>query len=194
MSENEIEQESLLVFPSGEDFLANRELSDRLYAYALMYGGYLNTGLFSNSFTDRGLYKKLDISYRLMKKQLYNMVEYNYFKKNGSEYLLDINPSGYVRYVSREILEILYEQNMEELIKTYIYLSSLYSVYKNKAWFSYNTIATALGYKAQRCMSNKNKMKELVDRLVELGMVQYKNNSNSSNFKISFVLTYVRMK
>lgn len=193
MNMETLQEEELVAFPSGEDFLANRELSDRLYTYALLYGGYLDTGMFSNSFSSRGLYKKLGISYRLMQKQLYNMVSANYFKQNGAEYLLDINPSGYTRYVDREILEKLYEENISDLIKVYIYLSSLYSVYKDKAWFSYNTIATALGYKAQRCMSNKNKMQELVTKLKELGLVKYKQNPNSNIYKISFILTYVKI-
>lgn len=90
----------------------------------------------------------------------------------------------YKRYIYRDIAEKLYEAGMENLIKLFILLSTYHDKYKGSINedFSYRLLLKRLGLSYDNHdVAQNNKIKSLLNKLVELGVLEYGQSPRYNN-------------
>lgn len=176
-----------LLIPSDERFLSNKDISDRLYIWILLNGEKIDTDIYINK-TPRDGYKELEINYRTFYRKLYALVANGYLNEMEDKYEVTKNVSNFVRYIYKDIAEKLCNTKIDNIIKVYVYLGSLYSSYGNKAWFTYNTILNSIGY-ATNDTRNQSKVKIILEKLEELNLIKYSRVYNQGDsYQIKFQL------
>lgn len=182
---------SSLLIPSDERFLSNKKISDRLYIWILLNGEKIDTDIYISK-TPRNGYKELEINYRTFYRRLSELEINGYLSEIGDKYEVTKNVSNFVRYIYKDIAEKLCDTKIDNIIKVYIYLGSLYSSYGNKAWFTYNTIIEQIGYSNERNMKNQEKVKIILEKLEELNLIKYSRIYKSGEkYQIKFQLLNV---
>lgn len=183
-----------LSIPSDAKFLSNKKISDRLYVWILLNGEQIESDIYIDK-TPRNAYKELGIAYRTFYKRLDYLVAGGYLKNCEYQYKVAKDVSMYQKYIYKDILRTLYETGIDNIIKVYVYLSSLYSVYKKESWFTYNSILSAIGYSHERNCRNQEKVKIILDTLDKLGFIRYcRTYKPGEKYQIKFKLLNVRMR
>ena len=158
--------------PSDKVFLSNKSYSDILFAKLCLkiksnYGRYVVN---KKNILDKINYKA-DI--KTFKKRIDSLERGGYIKNYTNEIEIYYKNIEYGCKISKKTILKLIDTNIENIIKTYIILKIFYE--NNKvAWFSYNRLALQLGYKNINENSTNKKMKEILDKLLELGLIDYK--------------------
>lgn len=151
-----------LLIPSEENFISNKDISDLLYVWILLNGKREDNQI-SISQKPRGAYKELGMCYRTFYRKLDKLLENGYIEKDGEyKYIISNKEYKYKRYVYKDIIERLYETKIDNIIKVYIYLCSLYDMNKKKGketFFRYNTIAKVIGYYGGESRDSRNEKK-----------------------------------
>lgn len=183
-----------LLIPSDDEFLSNKKISDRLYVWLLQNGDIIDRDTYINK-KMRNAYKELGVNYRTFYRRIEELVKCGYLIENEFKYKISGEYSEFKRYVYEDIIENLYETGIDNIIKVYIFLSSLYSSYGNKAWFNYNSILAAIGYSHERNIKNQEKVKIILEKLVELGLIKYSRTYTAGEkYQIKFKLLNVKTK
>ena len=146
-------KQSSLLIPNDKQFLTNKKISDRLYVWILLNGEYIEGDIYIDK-KPRNAYNKLNMHYRSFYKRLEELIE--------EGYLIETN---YERYIYEDTARRLLETNINNIIKIYIYLGSLYSTYGKKAWFTYSNILSEIGYSENRDTRNNKKIKMILEKL-----------------------------
>ena len=183
-----------LLIPSDNRFLSNKKISDRVYAWILLNGERVDSDIFIDK-TPRNAYKDIGINYRTFYKRLEELVENGYLEDYEYQYKVSKDISEYNRYVYYDIVKRLYELKIDNIIKVYIYLGSMYAQYGNNAWFTYNSILAAIGYSHERNIRNQEKVKIIIEKLAELNLIKYcRTYEEGSKYQIKFKLLNVKGK
>lgn len=167
-------RKSTLAIPNTEEFLKNKNISDRMYACILLKGN--KEGIYT--YIEKGsryICNELQIDYyRTYKKRIAALVEGGYLENCGNRYRVSLRTSAdYSKYIDREIVEKLYNTGLDNLIKVYVRLSWLYYLKKEEAWFTYNSLLDIIGYDHNKQTKNREKMRMMLEKLEELGLIQY---------------------
>lgn len=171
------ERTSLLI-PSEENFISNKEVSDILYVWILLNGDNIDGNITINQ-KPRGAYKELGINYRTFYRKIDKLLEYGYIEKDGEyKYKISSKKYKYKRYVYKDIIKELYDTKINNIIKVYIYLSSLYDTNQKKGiptYFRYNTLAKVIGYYGgkNRDSRNEKKVGGIVKKLSDMKLISY---------------------
>lgn len=164
------------IIPTDKNFLSDKKISDRLYIWLLLHKEELSN---KNEFEVRKLAcKELSIDKRTYQTKLKYLVDRGYINK--SEGILSVLKMKYSNYtkINRVTLDKLLSFGKENIIKLYALLKALYEAYPGFAWFTYASLYRnyKIGY---RCQGRDNhKTKEMLDFLVENGLLVYKETVN----------------
>lgn len=188
-----------LMMPLDTEFISNKHISDRLYAWILLNGN-RDGKVLSIPYRPQRAYKSIGICYRTFYKRLDSLVGGGYLKNDVEKKRYVVSTAyKYKRFVKRETLIKLYETEMDNIIKIYIYLSSLYEIEKKKkrrSYFRLNTLAGKIGLFQNENGDSRTekKIKELVEKLSELGLLSYseqKIKSRSGRPQINYIINWV---
>lgn len=164
-----------LCVPSVEEFIKDKEIDDRIYVYMLLNsdkGNEKETRVINKSKL-RGAYKKIGIHYRTMLRRLKFLIDGGYVIEFKEVYELNTKGYRYKKYIYREVLEKLYETKEKDIIKLYIYMSSLYTQYKSSAYFTYNSLVDILGYSSYKNNRKRKDIIRLLETLREIKLINY---------------------
>lgn len=182
-----------LSVPSDTGFLSNKNISDRVYVWILLNGEYMGDTICIDR-KPRGAYKEIGIDYKTFYKRLQDLVDNNYLEYTEFGYQTNPESSAYNRLVYKSTLETLYNAKIDNIIKVYVYLSSLYSSYNKGAYFTYDKLARELGYDTEG--NNRYKIRKkivvILDKLEELGLIKYEKYSKSSIYNYKFRITGIK--
>ena len=183
-----------LLIPSSGEFLSNKKISDRLYVWLLQNGEIIEKDIYIDK-KMRNAYKELGVNYRTFYRRIEELVKCGYLIENEYKYKISGEDSEFKRYIYEDIVEKLYETKIDNIIKVYVFLSSLYSSYGDRAWFNYNSILAAIGYSHKRNMKNQDKVKVILEKLVELGLIKYSRTYIAGEkYQIKFKLLNVKTR
>ena len=165
-----------VAIPSDEKFLGNKDISDRIYVWFILNCNKKGKRYYISKSKIRGVYNKIGINYRTFCKAIDNLIAGGYLKDIEYQYEITnitLKISKYKRYVSYDILERLYNIKVDNIIKVYLFLSSLYSIYGKESYFTYSTILNSIGYSYKKQTYNHKKIQSMLDKLEEIGMIKY---------------------
>lgn len=182
-----------VLIPSDKEFLSNKKISDRLYVWILLTGEKIDTDIYIDKMPRNG-YKSVGINYRTFYRRLNELLENGYLEDNEYKYKVS-KVSHFKRLIYEDIVKRLYETKIDNIIKVYVYLSTLYAQYGSKAWFTYNSILEAIGYNHERNVRNQNKVKEILNKLEEMGFLKYSRTyEKGQEYLIKFKILNIRDK
>lgn len=195
------QKKTAVLIPSGEEFISNKEISDIVYAWILLNGDRDELGI-SIDQKPRGASKEIGIDIKTFYKRLERLEQAGYLIKDGTyKYYIDNSNCKYKRYIPKEILQKLYNTRMENIIKVYVYLGSLYDTNRKKGvetFFRYNTLVNMLGYYGgkngmNRDHRNEAKVRGVVEKLAELGLITYTPRyiKTGSTYQVNLILNNV---
>lgn len=174
-----MKSKNLILIPDDKDFIESKDISDRIYAW-MSLNSYKRDG---KLYITKGIhmcYEEIGINYRTFIKGRSVLEGAGYIKDVGNEYEIDHSFVQYKRYIYKDTLECLLSERKSNLIKLYIELCSLYETVRkkgNEPFFVYSNLVQRLGYNQSKDMRNKSKIKELVEKLSELGLIEYEEKS-----------------
>lgn len=125
-----------VMIPSEDMFIGKKYISDRLYAWIILNGLEEENNRFSFLKKPMGAYNELGINYRTLYKRIKDLYDMHYIE--DSEYstirYVTVNDDTikHKRYIYKDILQRLYDTGLDNIIKVYIYLGSLYDNNKKK--------------------------------------------------------------
>lgn len=184
-----------VAIPSDNVFLSNKDISDRVYVWMILNSIKLNKKLFTNKNKVRGAYNKIGMNYRTFCKAVDNLIAGGYLKDIEFQYEITnitLKISKYKRYVSYDILEKLYNTGIDNIIKVYLFLSSLYSMYGTESFFTYSTILNSIGYSYKKQTYNHKKIQSMLDKLEEMGMIKYcRTYTPGDSYKIKYRILFI---
>ena len=184
-----------VAIPSDNVFLSNKDISDRVYVWMILNSIKLNKKLFTNKNKVRGAYNKIGMNYRTFCKAVDNLIAGGYLKDIEFQYEITnvtLKISKYKRYVSYDILEKLYNTGIDNIIKVYLFLSSLYSMYGKESFFTYSTILNSIGYSYKKQTYNHKKIQSMLDKLEEMGMIKYcRTYTLGDSYKIKYRILFI---
>lgn len=184
-----------VAIPSDSKFLSNKDISDRVYIWLILNSSKQNKKLYINKTTIRGAYNKIGINKRTFYKAVNNLVSGGYLKETEYQYeitSITLKISKYKRYVSYDILEKLYSIGVDNIIKVYLFLSSLYSMYGKESYFTYSTILNGIGYSYKKQTYNHKKIQSMLDKLEEIGMIKYcRMYAPGDSYKIKYRILFI---
>lgn len=181
-----------LLIPSETKFLSNKDISDRLYMWILLNGEKDGGDTYIDKKPVNG-YKKLGISYRTFYKKLKKLVENNYLEDCGYAYRVVTDNFEFSRLIYKNVAETLYQTGIDNIIKVYIYLGTLYSAYGKKAYFTFNKLSEDIGYLSKRSVEVKKNMENIISKLEELGLVKcYKDTECGERYHVRYKIAYVK--
>lgn len=173
--------------PSGDNFLKDKNISDRMYLWILNTSVKIGGDLFIPKIIRNG-YKELNMNYRTFKKRFNRFVEKEFLIEYEKAYLISNKSSAYHRIIPKNILQTLYDTGIENITKVYIYLSSLYTTYRANSYFTYESIAERIG--AQTESRNKyriyDKIEIMLQKLSELELISYIETSGESKYNMRY--------
>ena len=173
-----------LGMPSGADFIGDKDIDDRLYSYMLLHSskGLEKEARLFHKTKLRGAYKDIGINYRTMLKRLDHLVGGGYIIEFKDIYELSVKGCKYKKYIYRDTLSRLYSTGEKDIIKLYIYLSSLYTQYKTAAYFTYNSLVGVLGYSSYKNNRKRKDIKRLLETLREMKLINYVIDTKEQRF------------
>lgn len=186
----------MVMFPSSKEFIENKKISDRTYAWCLLNGSYNENGIYIDKNYNSGA-RDLGIDRRTFKKRLQILIENGYIEERENCYVIPRKELQYKRYIYRDIAEGLYNSGMENIIKLFIVLSTYHDRYKGNQNedFSYRLLLKRIGLPYDNHdMVQNNKIENMLNKLVELGLLEYERSPryNSNNFGAKqFVVTRI---
>ena len=190
MSEN-----ATVAIPSDGKFLSNKDISDRVYVWLILNSIKLNKKLFVNKNKMRGAYNKIGINYRTFCKAINSLIEEGYLEETEYQYEITnitTKASKYKRYVSYNILEKLYNTELDNIIKVYLFLSSLYSMYGKESYFTYSTVLSSIGYSYKKQTYNHKKIQRMLDKLEEIGTLKYcRTYTPGDSYQIKYRILFI---
>lgn len=187
-------KQSSLLIPNDKQFLTNKKISDRLYVWILLNGEYIEGDIYIDK-KPRNAYKKLNIDYKSFYRRLEELIDEGYLIETNYKYKVSKDITEYERYIYEDTARRLLETNINNIIKIYIYLGSLYSTYGKKAWFTYSNILSEIGYSENRDTRNNKKIKMILEKLKELGLIEYRCiNSEQGEYVKKFQILKVNKK
>lgn len=190
MSEN-----ATVAIPSDGKFLSNKDISDRVYVWLILNSIKLNKKLFVNKNKMRGVYNKIGINYRTFCKAINSLIEEGYLEETEYQYEITnitTKVSKYKRYVSYNILEKLYNTELDNIIKVYLFLSSLYSMYGKESYFTYSTVLSSIGYSYKKQTYNHKKIQGMLDKLEEIGTLKYcRTYTPGDSYQIKYRILFI---
>ena len=190
MSEN-----ATVAIPSDGKFLSNKDISDRAYVWLILNSKKIKNKLYINRNNIRGAYNKIGINKRTFYKAISNLVSNGYLKKTEYQYEITnitTKVSKYKRYVSYNILEKLYNTELDNIIKVYLFLSSLYSMYGKESYFTYSTVLSSIGYSYKKQTYNHKKIQGMLDKLEEIGTLKYcRTYTPGDNYQIKYRILFI---
>lgn len=190
-----MDKNATVVIPSDNVFLSNKDISDRVYVWMILNSIKLNKKLFTNKNKVRGAYNKIGMNYRTFCKAVDNLIAGGYLKDIEFQYEITnvtLKISKYKRYVSYDILEKLYNTGIDNIIKVYLFLSSLYSMYGTESFFTYSTILNSIGYSYKKQTYNHKKIQGMLDKLEEMGMIKYcRTYTPGDSYKIKYKILFI---
>lgn len=173
-----------LGIPSGEDFIGDKDIDDRLYSYMLLHsskGFEKGTRLFQKAKL-RGAYKETGTCYRTLLRKLGYLVSGGYVIEFKEVYELGVKGHKYKKYICRDTLSKLYLTGEKDIIKLYIYLSSLYTQYKTAAYFTYNSLVGVLGYSSYKNNRKRKDIIRLLETLRDIKLINYVLDTKEQRF------------
>lgn len=178
--------------PSGDNFLKDKNISDRMYLWILNTSVKIGGDLFIPKIIRNG-YKELNMNYRTFKKRFNRFVEKEFLIEYEKAYLISNKSSAYHRIVPKKILQTLYDTGIENITKVYIYLSSLYTTYRTNSYFTYKSIAETIGVEtgSRNRYRIYDKIEVILQKLSELGLITYIETSGESKYNIRYKVTKV---
>lgn len=188
-----------LLIPDDKEFICNKSISDRVYAWILINGRKENGDIYIEK-TPVGAYKQIGINYRTFYNRIWNLVDAGYLEEGECEYKVVKDISKYKRFVYKDIVQTLLDTKIDNIIKVYIELATLYDTAikkKQQPFFRYNNLCERLGYYNKgRSSFNENKMKSIVFKLKELKLIEYEQKyiKVGDNYQINNILLNVRTK
>ena len=183
-----------VLIPSEDYFLKDKKISDRIYAYILLKGERIENEIYIDKKIRNG-YKELGINYRTFYKRLDYLASVGYLEDLGSKYKIKTDMIEKRRFVYRDIIQKLYLTNKDNIIKVYVYLSSLYSQYGKNAWFTYNSLLAAIGYSYERNTRNQSTIESILIELSKLNIIKYcRTYKPGDKYMIKFQLLYVKVR
>ena len=163
---------SSILIPNDIEFLSNKDISDRVYTWALINGENIGGEIYIDK-KPRAAYKELGINYRTFYKKIDKLKEHGYLVEEEFKYKI-VKPSGkFFRYIYKDIAQKLLETKIDNIIKIYVYLGTLYGEYRAGAYFTYNKLIETIGYSNNKNTSNKNNILKILEKLKELGLIKY---------------------
>lgn len=193
-----------IMIPSEERFIKNKYISDVVYMWVLFNGEKEEDGTFSIPQRPKGAYKEVGVSYKTFRKEMQELINCGFLEEdpdNPSRYILYRREYDFKRYVPKRIIKMIYETKERSLLKLYIYLASMYDYNQKRnkeTFFKPNTISEALGYAggANRDTRTEKKMKGLVKKLADMGLITYhiKYEPTDHRYKALYILTDVVKK
>lgn len=174
-----------LAIPNTEEFLKNKDISDMLYAGILLRGKKEGSYTYISK-KDKKICVELGIDYyRTYKKRIAALVDGGYLENYEDRYRVVFRTkNNYSKFVYGEIIEKLYDTKIDNLIKVYVRLSWLYYLKKDEAWFTYNSLLEAIGYNHYKNTRNRNKMKAMIEKLEEIGLLKCERIVDKRNPKM----------
>ena len=173
-----------LGMPSGEDFIGDKDIDDRLYSYMLLHsskGLEKGTRLFQKAKL-RGAYKETGTCYRTLLRKLGYLVDGGYVIEFKEVYELGVKGHKYKKYICKDTLSKLYLTGEKDIIKLYIYLSSLYTQYKTEAYFTYNSLVGVLGYSSYKNNRKRKDIIRLLETLRDIKLINYVLDTKEQRF------------
>lgn len=184
-----------VAIPSDNKFLGNKDISDRVYVWLILNSTMIKKKLFINKSSIRGAYNKIGINKRTFYKAFNNLAELGYIVENEYQYEIaniTLKISKYKRYVSYDILSKLYGVGIENIIKVYLFLSSLYSMYGTESFFTYSTILHSIGYSYKKQTYNHKKVQKMLDKLKEIGVLKYcRTYTPGDSYQIKYRILFI---
>lgn len=164
---------STIIVPSDSKFMEDKEINDRVYIWFILYGTYRRDGIYMNRYRNKGA-KEIGINERTFKKRLNKLIECKYIEEHSDkEYRIPFKNNQYIRYIYRDTAEILFNEETDNIIKTYIWLGSYYDNYKEKATFTHSGILKGIGLSYLHNTHNQEKMKDIIKKLSNIGILKY---------------------
>ena len=133
----------MVMFPSSKEFIENKKISDRTYAWCLLNGSYNESGIYIDKNYNSGA-RDLGIDRRTFKKRLQILIENGYIEERENCYVIPRKELQYKRYIYRDIAEGLYNSGMENIIKLFIVLSTYHDRYKGNQNEDFSYINSSL--------------------------------------------------
>ncbi len=184
-----------VAIPSDSKFLSSKDISDRVYVWLILNSTTIKKKLFINKSAIRGAYNKIGINKRTFYKAFSNLIESGYVAENEYQYEITnitLKISKYKRYVSYDILSKLYDTGVENIIKVYLFLSSLYSMYGTESFFTYSTILHSIGYSYKKQTYNHKKIQAMLDKLEEMNMLKYcRTYTPGDSYQIKYRILFI---
>lgn len=182
--------------PSGKEFIGNKRISDRVYVWAILNSEDMGDGKYIEKCPKRA-YDKIGMNYRTFYKKFHRLSVDGYLSDSGGYYKINGIDSKYTRYIYRETLEELLNEKTENIIKIYIEISSIYDTVAKKGqvpFFRYSDICKRLGYYEQRDTRNISKVKGIIERLREMGLIDYveRKTKVGDNYQINCEILGIR--
>lgn len=174
-----------IMIPYEKDFIQDKEISDRVYSWILLTGRVESNSRVSISTNLRGAYIDLGINYRTFHRKINYLLRKGFIKKyidyNGEERYITIGSNLYYHkaYISKDVLEKLYNAKKNNIIKVYITLMVLKENEKNHPYFKLDTLAREINYNMSGVPSSSinHKMEDLIKILRDLGLISYEEQS-----------------
>lgn len=192
---------STVMIPSEERFIKNKYVSDLIYMWVLLNGKEEDDGTFSIPKKSRKAYVELGINYRTFYREIQELVNCGFLEdnpKDSNRYILYRREYDFKRYISKRIMNMIYETKEKNLLKLYIYLASMYDYNqkrKQETFFRPNIILEALGYSggANRSSKMEKKVMGLVKKLADMKLITYhiKYEPTDHRYKVLYILTDV---
>lgn len=184
-----------VAIPSDNVFLSNKDISDRVYVWFVLNCIKKNKRCYMGKSRIRGAYNKIGMNKRTFYKAVDNLIAGGYLKDIEFQYEITnitLKISKYKRYVSYDILEKLYNTGIDNIIKVYLFLSSLYSMYGTESFFTYSTILNSIGYSYKKQTYNHKKIQSMLDKLEEMGMIKYcRTYTPGDSYKIKYRILFI---
>lgn len=184
--------------PSGKEFIGNRNVSDRVYAWILLNCKQDEEGRYIES-NPKKAYSKIGMNYRTFYSKFYKLETEGYLKEEEGRYRILEGHKKYTRYIYKDTLKKLLDTRIDNIIKIYIEIGSIYDTVKKSGgvpFFRYSDICKRLGYYEKRDSRNVAKIKEITNKLKELGLVYYREETKKvgDNYQINCIISGVNKK
>lgn len=192
-----------VMIPSEESFINNKYVSDRVYAWILLNGFEVSGNRYEFFKKPAGAYKEIGINYRTLYRRLEVLHNLHYIEDTEdltTRYItVNDNTIQYKKYVYKDIIQQLYNTGLDNIIKVYVYLCSLYDVNNKKGvqtFFRLNTLSHAIGYSdgTDRDTRTVERVEGLVKKLAEMKLITYKmeyKNTEGHRPQVNYILLNV---
>lgn len=177
--------------PSDSNFLSNKDISDRVFVWILLRGVTDGDEVYIEK-KPRGGSKELNINYRTFCRRFQKIIDSDYLEEYEDKYKVNFEVTKYKRWVYRDTLEVLLDTGIDDIIKVYIYLGTLYSTYGDNAYFSLSEIEKNIGCSSIGRTHTNNKIKNILKKLRELFLIRYTENAKYCKYNKRYKIERMR--